>query len=144
MATYFLKRLEQVLTCYGARCYPGCNMAKVSTHKPANSVFKDIVRTVVREELIPVDRRLDRVEERLNRLETGQNKLEDRIIAFEERMEAAFQKFRSDIFDHIDPLVGEIRTYREEQAVNAGQHQRFDERLEKLEEVHPQGQHTQA
>lgn len=98
----------------------------------SNNVFKTIVRDVVKEELAPVNRRFESVDRRFDSVE---EKLE--------RIEIAFQKFRNDIINHIDHFVGEIKTYREEQTINAGQHQRFDDRLETLEKIHPQGKHAQ-
>lgn len=52
---------------------------------------------------------------------------------------------RSDIAQMKDEIVGELETARQEQTMLSGQHSRVidhEERLEKLEKIHPQGLHV--
>ncbi len=46
-----------------------------------------------------------------------------------------FEDFRSKFFDKIDPILKEVTTAREERPL-------IENRLEKLEEIHPKGKHT--
>lgn len=124
-------------------------MAKGSMHTPTNNIFKTIVRTVVREELAPVETRLN---EKIDRkFEQFEERLDSRFLAFEERMDEkldnSFRKYRDDVMKGIDKVMGELQTIRQEQTMHQGQHQDFHEvetRVEKLEEIHPQGQHIPA
>lgn len=114
-------------------------MAPKKKTTASNNVFQTIVRDVVKEELVPVNKRFDSIDRKFDSVDRRFDGIEEKL----EQIEDTFQKFRNDIIDHIDHFVGEIKTYREEQTINAGQHQRFDDRLETLEKIHPRGQHAQ-
>ncbi len=97
--------------------------------------FRKIVKAAVTEELQPA-------------LEFQQNNILRAIDKKNERLlEAIDQKnynLRSDIAKMKDEIVGELKTVRQEQALLSTQHQRVlnhEERLEKLEKIHPQGHH---
>jgi len=55
----------------------------------------------------------------------------------EEKFEKKLTKFKSDFFDKVDPILKEVVTSRDERTVS-------NKRLEKLEEIHPQGKHSFA
>ncbi len=52
-----------------------------------------------------------------------------------------FKKFRSNFYDKIDPILKEVLASREERTIRAEQHRRSQDRIEKLERIHPQGRH---
>ncbi len=94
-------------------------------------VFKQMVRTVVREELAPVEERLNQ------RMDRG-------FSEFRIEMDQRFKEFKNDLVAMKDQIVKELQTSREESTIHKGQHNRFDDverRLEKLEQVHPHGRH---
>jgi hypothetical protein len=51
-----------------------------------------------------------------------------------EEMDSKLQNLKSGIFDRIDPILKEVTTAREERPL-------LENRIEKLEEIHPHGQH---
>jgi hypothetical protein len=95
-------------------------------------VFKQVVRTVVREELAPVEKRLNQ------RMDRG-------FSDFRNEIGQRFKEFKNDLASMKDEIVTELQTSREESTMHKGQHDRFDEierRVEKLEDIHPKGQHA--
>jgi len=50
-------------------------------------------------------------------------------------------ELKSDLFNKIDPFLKEIMASREEQTVLAHQVSEHEDRLEKLEKIHPGGRH---
>ncbi|MBI2590796.1 MAG: hypothetical protein HYW33_02865 [Candidatus Blackburnbacteria bacterium] len=48
---------------------------------------------------------------------------------------------RDEFFSKMDELITELKAMREEHAVSKGQVIDHEERLESLEEIHPQGKH---
>jgi hypothetical protein len=63
------------------------------------------------------------------------NKLDVRFDDFEEKLDEKLTKLKSDIFNKIDPVLKEVTTAREERPL-------LENRIEKLEEIHPHGQHS--
>jgi hypothetical protein len=53
----------------------------------------------------------------------------------DEKLDDKLAKLKSDIFDRIDPILKEVTTAREERPL-------IENRIEKLEEIHPHGQHS--
>ena len=51
-----------------------------------------------------------------------------------EEIASRLMRLKSDIFDRIDPVLKEVVTSREERPL-------IENRIEKLEEIHPQGKH---
>lgn len=69
-------------------------------------------------------------------------RLEERILG---RIETHMFEQRSDIATMKDEIVGELKTIREEQTILNGRSAKIndiEERVEKLEEIHPQSQHA--
>ena len=87
-----------------------------------------IVREIVKEELIPIESRL--------------NALEKRFDAFEEKIVSLFEKFRSDIYTMIDPLVRMAETKEEEQIIHRNQHDELRDDVESLKKIHPKFLHA--
>lgn len=70
------------------------------------------------------------------------------FLAFEERIIGSVQKlltdFRSDMAKLQLQVLGELQNMREDNEILKGQHARVvnhEERLEKLEKIHPRGSH---
>lgn len=53
---------------------------------------------------------------------------------FEKRM----TQFKSDILNSVDKVMGELKTIREQQEIITGKTSDHEERLEKLEKLHPE------
>lgn len=53
----------------------------------------------------------------------------------EEKLEEKLTKLKSEFFERIDPILKEVVTAREERPL-------IENRLEKLEEIHPSGKHS--
>ena len=53
---------------------------------------------------------------------------------FEDKLEGTFRKYRDDTLKGLDKIMGELQTFREEQTIHNAQHDRIDERLDRLEE----------
>lgn len=101
-------------------------MIKTSTKKTNGNIFTSIVRTVVREELEVVEKRLKA----------------DLIETFVEKVDASFRQYRDDVLTKLDEPIGKLKATQEEQAVHQLQHENLSdipERVEKLEaRKHPQ------
>lgn len=99
-------------------------------------VIKKIIRDVVREEIKPIENRLDSIE----------NKIDKGFDIFLDRLEKYFFNFRSDMAKIQDKIVGEIQNFREENTILElkGQHHRLiqaEEEIENLKNIHPKNQH---
>lgn len=55
--------------------------------------------------------------------------------SFEEILDDKLSKFKSEIFDRIDPILKEVTTAREERPL-------IENRLDALEEIHQEGKHS--
>ena len=64
-------------------------------------------------------------------------KMDDKLNNQEDRFERRLEEFRSDFFEKIDPVLKEVMASREERAL-------IENRLEKLESIHPEGKHSAA
>ena len=53
----------------------------------------------------------------------------------EEKFENELTEFKSDFFNRVDPVLKEVTTAREERTL-------VEDRLETLEEIHPDGKHS--
>ena len=62
----------------------------------------------------------------------------------EEKFEAKITEFKDEFYTKIDPILKEVTASREERVVRAEQHRRNEERIERLEKIHPQGRHLAA
>lgn len=97
-----------------------------------DTVLKKIVREVVKEELTPFEQKLD--------LKFARFKEE--IISSLKELVA---EYRNDVVQMKDEFVGEMRAMREEQTMlnrRTSQINEIDDRVEKLETIHPHHQHT--
>ena len=69
--------------------------------------------------------------------QTGQkfkNELWEVEQKFEDKLEKTFRKYRDDTLKGLDKVMGELETIRQEQTIHNAQHDRIDERLDRLEE----------
>ncbi len=93
------------------------------------SAVKQLLRSVVQEELSPVKNEMQLVKEEMQQIRKDMREYRDEVATMK------------------DEIVGELQTTREESTIHKGQHDRFDDveqRLEKLEEIHPKGRHASA
>lgn len=62
----------------------------------------------------------------------------------EEKLKESFRNYptKDEFFGSMDTLMGELKAIREEVTVVAGQLADYGDRLECLEEIHPQGKHV--
>lgn len=111
-------------------------MRKAASLKPRENVIKKIVRDVVREEMVPVEKRIT-------------DELDTKLETFQENIIEAIGKkndsLRSDIATMKDEIVGELKKVREEQTVLNGKSEKVNDletRIEVLEALHPEGQHS--
>jgi predicted nuclease with TOPRIM domain len=51
---------------------------------------------------------------------------------------------KDELFERLDEIVGELKSVREEQAAMAGRLSNHEDRLEQLEEIHPNNAHPLA
>ena len=110
-------------------------MLKISGKKPTETVFKNIVREVVREEIKPVEERL------IKGLDIKFSQFKDEIIF---SIKAMLTDFRSEMAGMKDEIISELVKSREETTILKGDHQRvldLEDKMEDLEKIHPQGQH---
>ena len=63
--------------------------------------------------------------------------LQEELDNQEESFEKKLTEVKSEFFEKIDPILKEVVTAREERPL-------IENRLEALEEIHPQGRHTLA
>ena len=66
-----------------------------------------------------------------------ESKLESKLEDIEEKFEDKIVEFKSDFFEKVDPVLKEVTTSREERTL-------IEERVEKLEELHPNIKHSLA
>ncbi len=70
---------------------------------------------------------------------------EEVVTTVEERLESSFGKYRDELMTKLDNIVGQLQDMRDEMAAGSGDHRRLidvEDRVEKLESLHPEGQHT--
>ena len=66
-----------------------------------------------------------------------ENKLTDIELKFEDKL----TEFKSEFFEKIDPILKEVTAGREERTLQASQISDHEDRIEKLENIHPKGRH---
>lgn len=104
-------------------------MVKKPSKEP---VIKSIVRGVVREELTQA---------------LGQQKVElksELLEAIDQKFDEKFTSFRDQMFTYLDKAVGLGKKNDEQITVVQGQISDHTDRLEKLESIHPNSQHSFA
>ena len=67
--------------------------------------------------------------------------IENQLDKQEERFEAKITEFKDEFHTRIDPILKEVVASRENRTIGAEQHRRNEDRIEKLEKIHPQGKH---
>ena len=68
-------------------------------------------------------------------------RIENELIKQEQKFESKVFEFKSEVFNKIDPLLKEVTDSREDRGVAAEHNRRNNDRIEKLEKIHPQNQH---
>ena len=96
-------------------------MKKAQITKVNGNIFKSVVRGVVQEELVKSEKRL---------MEKIDDKFDDN-----------YTSYRDDVLTKMDKAIAEMKKNNEEIAVHAGQHTEINDRLENLENIHPNGKH---
>jgi len=95
------------------------------------------VKSVLQNGLVSQEKRinirLDNQKEEI--LEQIDHKLENQKEDIFEEMDSKLTKLKSDFFERVDPILKEVVTAREERPL-------IENRLEALEEIHPQGKHA--
>ncbi len=91
--------------------------------KTDENVFKSIVREVVQEELVPLRQQMKYLQ---GEMKGADEKLEKKL---------------DDVLNKLDWIAGEVQSYRNEQDINRHDIEETKERVEKLEQLHPHGQH---
>jgi len=66
------------------------------------------------------------------------------LVDQEEKLEAKITEFKNEFYTKIDPILKEVKASQEERIIVAVQHHRNENRIEKLEKIHPQDTHLQA
>lgn len=66
---------------------------------------------------------------------------DESMIKFEDKLIAEFEQFRSKMYTLIDPLVGELKKFNEEQGLHEAQHKEIYDDLDSLKKIHPKGIH---
>lgn len=82
-----------------------------------------MVRTGVREELVPLEQKLDR-------------RFAEFAEEMDEKLDHTFRKYRDEVLTGLDQVMGELQEIRQEITVLSGQHERvmdLEERVENLE-----------
>ena len=73
--------------------------------------------------------------------ETIDQRLDLKLGEQEEKFEAKITEFKDEFYTKIDPILKEVVASREDRVLAAEQHRRNEDRIEKLEKIHPQGKH---
>ena len=81
-----------------------------------------------KDDLTQIDRRLDR------RLKSQKEEILEEI---DEKLDEKLTNLKSEFFERIDPILKEVVTAREERPL-------IENRMEKLERIHPKGRHQIA
>lgn len=73
--------------------------------------------------------------------------IQDEMGGFEERISKQFENFRSEVMKSVDKIIGLFEKHDQEHEILAGRHKQIldlEDKVEKLEEIHPQSQHAVA
>jgi hypothetical protein len=73
-----------------------------------------------------------------------ESRLDLKMVDLEQKFESKVVELKSDFCTEIDPILKEVVASREDRVVASEQHHRNEERIEKLEKIHPQGRHLAA
>ena len=93
----------------------------------------NVSMTLTKKDLDNIDSRIDK---RLKKQKTEiLAKMDSQKQDILEEMDNKFQNLKSDFFERIDPILKEVTTAREERPL-------IENRLEALEEIHPDGKHN--
>ncbi len=102
-----------------------------------NNVFKSIVREVVQEELKPIKSDIQGIKQTMATKKHVEDRIRQSTAAQTEELKLfiddTFRKFKNEILTALDPVAGELNTFREEQTIHQGQHDRIDTRLDRVE-----------
>jgi predicted nuclease with TOPRIM domain len=72
-----------------------------------------------------------------------ERKLEEKLEEkFDEKLK--FLPTKDEFYTKMDEVMGELKAIREEQVIGSHQLGNHEDRLERLEKIHPQGQHAAA
>lgn len=71
-------------------------------------------------------------------------KFENKLDDIEQKFEVRLTKFRDSFYTKIDPILKEVKASHEERVIAVTQYRRNQDRIETLEEIHPQGKHIFA
>lgn len=74
------------------------------------------------------------------------SRIEMRLIGMDEKFERNLTRWKSDLFDKIDKVLGRVTTAEEEKTIleaRQDEREKLDDRLKKLEVIHPKYQHPQ-
>ena len=67
------------------------------------------------------------------------NYLDVKLDEQEQQFEGKLTEFKSEFFDKIDPVLKEVTASREERTLQSDRISNHEDRIEKLEKIHPQG-----
>ncbi len=76
-----------------------------------------------------------------SKLDEQELKFESKLTVIELKFENKLTEFKSEFFEKIDPILKETTTNREERTLQADRISNHEDRIEKLENIHPQGRH---
>lgn len=70
--------------------------------------------------------------------------IDQKLEEQEQQFESKIVEVKDDFYTKIDPILKEVVASREDREIRAEQHLRNQDRIEKLEKIHPQGKHLTA
>lgn len=73
-----------------------------------------------------------------------ESRLDLKMVDLEQKFESKVVELKSDFCTEIDPILKEVVASREDRLVASEQHRRNEQRIERLEKIHPQGRHLAA
>ncbi len=89
-----------------------------------------------------LDRALGLQESKFSKnLSLQDSKFENKLDKLELKFETKVTEFKDEFYTRIDPILKEIVDSREDREIGAEQHLRNQDRIDKLEKIHPQGNH---
>ena len=144
-------------------------MIKKASKKEGNGVIKTIVRDVVREEVGVVRKEMgtfkseirqdmNSLREDMGSFKSGMREdmgsfksgMREDMGSFKweikeeikEQFETYYAKYRDEVLARLDKAIGFLRKTDEEQTMHSGQHEDVNDRLDKLDALHPHGKHA--
>ncbi len=79
-----------------------------------------------------------------NDMDRLENKFDQKLDDNVQKFETLVTGFKNDFYTKIDPILKEVVASREDRTIGAEQHRRNQDRIEKLEKIHPNGRHLAA